>query len=98
MRYFLHPGLGGGIVTDLEGDAFPVILGRPCFLCYSGEFPVSKIPIFARNLKIGDICEIALVVNSAIVRETKAKKPYLAMDFFDGYEKIISWKNNVERP
>lgn len=40
------------------------------------------------QLEVGRVCEIALVVKSATARETKAKKPYLAMEFFDGTDTI----------
>ena len=41
-----------------------------------------------KDLNIGEMCTITLVVRSAIARETKAKKPYLALEFFDGYDVI----------
>lgn len=41
-----------------------------------------------KDLHINDITEITLVVVSAIARETRAKKPYLALELFDGVEKI----------
>ena len=106
MRYFLHPGLGGGIATDLEGDAFPGILGRPRFLCYSGEFPASKIPIFARNLKIGDIsmkkilflhgffasgsCPMALALCDALEGRAQVLTPDLPMSPHDALSLIRS--------
>lgn len=40
------------------------------------------------DLKVGSVCEITLVVKSATARETKAKKPYLALEFFDGVDTI----------
>ena len=42
-----------------------------------------------RDLTVGEIVDITLVVKSATARETKAKKPYLALEFFDGTD-IIS--------
>lgn len=41
------------------------------------------------DLKVGEIVDITLVVKSAIAKETKAKKPYLSLEFFDGTD-IIS--------
>lgn len=41
-----------------------------------------------KDLSINDVCTITLVVLSATARETKAKKPYLALEFFDGTDKI----------
>lgn len=40
------------------------------------------------DLMVGNSCEITLVVKSAIARETKAKKPYLALEFYDGVDTI----------
>lgn len=40
------------------------------------------------DLKVGQTCSIALVVKSASARETKAKKPYLFLEFFDGTDVI----------
>lgn len=40
------------------------------------------------ELKVGDNCTIALVVKTATARETKSKKPYLALELFDGIETI----------
>lgn len=40
------------------------------------------------NLEIGSMCEITLVVKSATARETRAKKPYLFIEFFDGVDNI----------
>lgn len=40
------------------------------------------------NLEIGAMCEITLVVKSAVSRETRAKKPYLVIEFFDGVDTI----------
>ena len=42
-----------------------------------------------KDLTIGDMCEITLVLVSATARETKAKKPFLTMEFFDGTDKIV---------
>ena len=44
-----------------------------------------KIKDFATN----DMVETALVVMSATARETKAKKPYLTLELFDGTDRII---------
>ena len=41
-----------------------------------------------KDLNVNDIVDIALVVVSAVAKETKAKKPYLAMEFFDGTDRI----------
>lgn len=40
------------------------------------------------ELEVGKVCEITLVVKSATARETKAKKPYLALEFYDGTDTI----------
>lgn len=40
------------------------------------------------DLNVGGTYEIALVVKSATARETKAKKPYLALEFYDGTDTI----------
>lgn len=40
------------------------------------------------DLEIGTMCDITLVVRSASARETRAKKPYLVMEFFDGVDTI----------
>lgn len=41
-----------------------------------------------KDLTIGSIAEITLVVISAIARETKTKKPYLQLELFDGTDTI----------
>ena len=41
-----------------------------------------------KELKMGSTFTIQLVVLSATARETKAKKPYLQMEFFDGTDSI----------
>lgn len=41
-----------------------------------------------KELVVGELCNITLVVKSAIAKETKAKKPYLAMEFYDGVDII----------
>lgn len=41
-----------------------------------------------KELTIGTIVEITLVVASATARETKAKKPFLALEFYDGTDTI----------
>lgn len=41
-----------------------------------------------KDLEVGKSYVIPLVVLSATVRETKAKKPYLALEFYDGADKI----------
>lgn len=41
-----------------------------------------------KDLNVGSIVSIALVVISATARETKAKKPYLQLEFYDGTDKI----------
>ena len=40
------------------------------------------------ELELNKICDITLVVKSATARETRAKKPYLAVEFFDGKDII----------
>ena len=40
------------------------------------------------ELEVGKTCDITLVVKSATARETKAKKPYLALEFYDGTDSI----------
>ncbi len=41
-----------------------------------------------KDLELNQLCEIDLVVKSATARETRAKKPYLAIEFFDGTDTI----------
>ena len=41
-----------------------------------------------KDLSVGQNVNITLVVISATARETKAKKPYLQLELFDGYDKI----------
>lgn len=41
-----------------------------------------------RDLELNQLCEIDLVVKTATARETRAKKPYLAIEFFDGADTI----------
>lgn len=41
-----------------------------------------------RELEVNQIVTITLVVKSASARETKAKKPYLQLEFFDGVDTI----------
>lgn len=41
------------------------------------------------QLEVGKLCDIALVVKSAVARETKAKKPYLVIEFYDGIDTIV---------
>jgi len=41
-----------------------------------------------KELTVGDHCSIPLLVVSATKRETKAKKPYLQLEFTDGIDKI----------
>jgi len=40
------------------------------------------------DLEVGKTCDITLVVKSATARETKTKKPYLALEFYDGTDTI----------
>lgn len=40
------------------------------------------------ELNVGGVYDIPLVVKSATARETKAKKPYLALEFYDGIDTI----------
>ena len=40
------------------------------------------------NLEVGKNCDITLVVKSATARETKAKKPYLQLELFDGTDTV----------
>lgn len=42
------------------------------------------------KLEVGKSCEITLVVKSATARETKAKKPYLSLELFDGTDTIAA--------
>lgn len=41
-----------------------------------------------KDLKVNEMLTMPLVVLSAVARETKTKKAYLAMEFFDGTDKI----------
>lgn len=41
-----------------------------------------------RELELNQVVDITLVVKSATARETKAKKPYLSLDFYDGTDSI----------
>ena len=41
-----------------------------------------------KDFVVGNLIEAPLVVKSAIAKETKAKKPYLSVEFFDGQESI----------
>ena len=41
-----------------------------------------------RDLVVNDTCDITLVVRSATPSETKAKKPYLKLELFDGTDTI----------
>lgn len=41
------------------------------------------------ELEVGKMCDITLVVKSATPRETKAKKPYLVLEFYDGTDTIV---------
>ena len=40
------------------------------------------------KLEVGRLVDIVLVVRSATARETKAKKPYLSLEFYDGVDTI----------
>lgn len=40
------------------------------------------------DLEVGKMCDITLVVKSAVPRETKAKKPYLSLELYDGVDTI----------
>lgn len=40
------------------------------------------------DLEVGKMCDITLVVKSATPRETKAKKPYLSLELYDGVDTI----------
>lgn len=40
------------------------------------------------ELEVGKMCDITLVVKSATPRETKAKKPYLTLELYDGVDTI----------
>jgi 3'-5' exoribonuclease len=40
------------------------------------------------DLEVGKMCDITLVVKSATPRETKAKKPYLTLELYDGVDTI----------
>lgn len=41
-----------------------------------------------KDLTVGSVCELTLVVKSATARMTKAQKPYLALEFYDGVDTI----------
>lgn len=41
-----------------------------------------------KDLTVGSIVDISLVVTSAIAKETRAKKPYLFLELYDGTDKI----------
>lgn len=41
-----------------------------------------------KDLVVGSLCEMTLVVKSATARITKAQKPYLALEFYDGTDTI----------
>lgn len=41
-----------------------------------------------KELEVNQVVKITLVVKSATARETKAKKPYLAIEFYDGTDTI----------
>lgn len=41
-----------------------------------------------KDLTVGSTCDITLVVKSATARETRAKKPYLALELYDGVDTI----------
>ena len=41
-----------------------------------------------KELEVGCLVDIVLVVKSATARETKAKKPYLSLEFYDGVDTI----------
>ena len=41
-----------------------------------------------KELEVNQVVKITLVVKSATARETKAKKPYLAVEFYDGTDTI----------
>ena len=43
-----------------------------------------------KDLEVGKIYTIALVVTAAVARETKTKKPYLQLELFDGTKNISS--------
>lgn len=41
-----------------------------------------------KELVVGNTCDVTLVVKSATARETRAKKPYLQMELYDGTDSI----------
>ena len=41
-----------------------------------------------KDFVVGEVVEATLVVKSAVARETKTKKPYLALEFYDGTDTI----------
>ena len=43
-----------------------------------------------KDLEIGKSYTLPLVVTSVTARETKTKKPYLALEFYDGTDKIAA--------
>lgn len=42
-----------------------------------------------KDLQVNQMCSLPLVVVNVVARETKAKKPYLSMELFDGIETIV---------
>lgn len=52
-----------------------------------------------RDFKIGEMIEATLLVASATARETKAKKPFLQLDLYDGTDNIVGmywdWVTNI---
>lgn len=43
-----------------------------------------------KELNMNELVDITLVVMSAVARETKAKKPYLVLELYDGTDKIMA--------
>lgn len=41
-----------------------------------------------KELIVGEMCDITLVVKSAIAKKTRNEKPYLSIEFFDGVDSI----------
>lgn len=41
------------------------------------------------ELTVGSVVDVTLVVKSAVARETKAGKPYLSIEFYDGVDTIL---------
>lgn len=45
--------------------------------------------LMINNLEVGALVKIPLIIKSTTARETKAKKPYLQLEFYDGIDDIV---------